>query len=158
MAPRQNPLVGLQMDEPTAKYVGMLESTLALHAIQEVKFRTLLELITGDSWEDVKIDYDGKRIQQIAEDALVRSGIDRMQAKLVVLKRWNAANLTTTVPPNAAPLEETAPETITNAEAVITKGDMKSRLQDWKQRNQQAVAAAGAEEAEEAQGAEDGNS
>lgn len=135
MAPRQNPLVGLQMDEPTAKYVGVLESTLAAYAIADSKYRALLELITGDSWEDTRIDFDGKQLMQIAEDSLVRSGIDRLQAKTVVNKRWNAVNIQTPVPPRAVSLEEVLPERISSSQVTITPGEMKVRLQSWKERN-----------------------
>lgn len=142
MVARQNPLVGLKMDEPTAKYVAILEGTLALYAIQDAKYRALLELITGDSWEDTKIDYDGKRIMQIAEEALVRSGIDRMKAKVVINKRWNQVNLQTPLPPQAVMLEDVVPQQIPPSDVVITKGEMKERLQSWKART-----AAAAEEA-----------
>ena len=112
MASVQSPLVGLDMSPETATYVGLLERQVAAYAIQEAKFRALLELITGDSWETTKLDMDGKMLMAVAVDALVkRAGMNVAQAKQVVVKRWNTVNQVTTAPaPQSTTIEQMVSE------------------------------------------------
>lgn len=91
--PVQSPLIGLNMDSDTAKYVGMLEGTLAALCINEVKYRALLEILTGESWEETRIDFNGKVLMELAASTLVRqTGMSLTQAKTLVFKRWHARN------------------------------------------------------------------
>ena len=131
MVARQSPLVGLEMSPEVAKYVAVLEGRLASYAIQDAKYRALLELLTGDSWEDSSFDASGRMIMQVAEEALVKGGMSRTAAKTTVAKRWNASNVSTKQVSRAVPLETVMPQRI------VAVGTMKERLQEWKTRNQQ---------------------
>jgi hypothetical protein len=129
------------MDEETAKYVGVLEGSLARYAIQEAQFRTLLELITGDSWEDVRVDLNGDAIQTIAVDSLVRSGVPRMAAMTAVRQRWqtfNNASIVPSVVPQATAVENVVPEKVSPASIQPATGTMSDRLASWKARNAEA--------------------
>jgi hypothetical protein len=146
MSAAQSPLVGLQMDAETATYVGMLEGQLAAHVIQEAKFRALLELLTGESWETTRIDVDAKGLQKIAEDGLVKkAGLNRVNAKTLVQKRWQNLTAGTAVVPKAVSIEElkgntTAPVNQANTVAPQTTPQvtMADRLAGWKARQQAA--------------------
>jgi hypothetical protein len=90
----QNPDLPMDLKPDAALYVGMLEGTIAALAINEVKYRALLEILTGDPWEDTRIDFKGEVLQQLATDVLVKqTGMDRVKAQVLVAKRWQARNL-----------------------------------------------------------------
>lgn len=137
MGATQNPLVGLQMDSETAHYVGILESQLAAHAIQEAKFRALLELLTGESWETTRIDLDANGLKKIAEDGLIKkAGLSRTDARVLVHKRWNNLTAGTAPTPKAVSIEEMAPESV--AAQAVSPVSMADRLAGWKARQQNA--------------------
>lgn len=147
MASAQSPLVGLEMSPETATYVGLLERQVAAYAIQEAKFRALLELITGDSWETTKLDMDGKALMAVAVSSLVnRAGLSVAQAKTVVTQRWNTVNQVTTVPtPESTTIEEIVSQSQQAKEAeplapMASGLSMQQRLADWKARQTQAAA------------------
>lgn len=145
MASVQSPLVGLEMSPETATYVGLLERQLAAYAVQEAKFRALLELITGDSWETTKLDMDGKALMAVAVSAIVnKAGLSVAQAKTVVTQRWNTVNQVATVPtPQSTTIEEIVEQSRrTQAEPLVpvTPGlSMQQRLADWQERQKQAA-------------------
>jgi hypothetical protein len=100
--PMQTPLVGLKMDADTALYVGLLEGTIAHLVINEMKYRALLELFTGEPFEATKIGIDGRTLIDLAISTLVKqTGMDLSKAKLLVLQRWNQFNQATPVIPQA---------------------------------------------------------
>lgn len=106
--PVSTPLIGLNVDQETAHYIGVLEGTIAALCINEAKYRALLELLTGDPWEETKIDFNGQVLMDIAVSALVKqTNMPLAQAKTLVWKRWNSRNLPTeSVVPQAVPIEE----------------------------------------------------
>ena len=140
----QSPLVGLEMTPETATYVGILERQVAAYAVQEAKFRALLELLTGDSWETTKLDIDGKAIMAVAVDALVkRTGLSMAQAQALVTKRWNTVNQVTTAPtPSSTTIEQIVSEAnASNPNAVVSRPgaglSMAQRLASWQERQKQ---------------------
>lgn len=134
----QSPLVGLQMDEATAKYVGVLESNIAAYAIEEAKFRALLELLTGESWETTRITPDMSTLMDIAVNALTtRIGMSVVQAKSLVAKRWNALNVAVTPAPKAMDINAFAGTTSNQLDVAYAQpatGSMSDRLASWKSR------------------------
>lgn len=123
----RTPLVGLNMDADTAHYVGMLEGTIAAMCINEVKYRALLELLTGDSWEETRIDFDGNVLMELATNALVKqTGMSLVQAKNLVFKRWHSANHAADI---IIPKAVSPEEMLENRRAEASE-----RLQVWKSR------------------------
>lgn len=121
----QSPLVGLQYDDTTARYIGVLESTLSFYVVRDAQFRALLELLTGEQWDDVKLDLDGKELMRISEETLVRkTGMTPIQARTLVAKHWNKLNQEVVVVPEAADLTGVAPL------------DAKNMFEQWKNRKQ----------------------
>lgn len=146
MASAQSPLVGLEMSPETATYVGLLERQVAAYAVQEAKFRALLELLTGDSWETTKLDMDGKMLMAIAVDALVKkAGMTVMQAKTVVSQRWNTVNQISTVPtPSSITIEEMVSQVAQSKNDTVVSPpvsglSMAQRLADWQARQSSSV-------------------
>lgn len=84
----------LDMSPDVATYVGVLEGTLAALCVNEAKYRSFLEMLTGEPWEDTRIDYNGNMIRELAVSALVRqTGMERSKAVVLVEKRWADRNL-----------------------------------------------------------------
>lgn len=84
----------MDMSPDVAQYVGVLEGTVAALCINEARYRAFLELLTGEQWEDTRIDFNGNVLQELAVSALVRqTGMDLARAKVLVAKRWGNFNL-----------------------------------------------------------------
>ena len=137
--PTQSPLVGLELSPEAATYVGVLEGTIAALAINECKYRALLELYTDESWEATRIDINGQALMDLAVDTLVKqTGMDRVRAKVLVTKRWNKRNQEApTVIPQAVPVESLlagTPESDSVATGLKSSVDVSERLQSWKNR------------------------
>lgn len=130
--PINTPLADLDMDADTAHYVGVLEGTIATQVIQINKFRALLELLTGDPWEDVKLDPNGEKLKEISISALVKqTGISLAQAKVLVEKRWNERNQSE----DNSSLENDSAPTPTVTESV----NMSQRFRDWRAKQVQVA-------------------
>lgn len=92
----QSPLVGMQMDEDAAQYVGVLERRIVALSLNELKFRALLERITGERWDTMVLDFDEKQLDEIAVSVIQkRLGVDDMSArrKLAEYKRITGGDL-----------------------------------------------------------------
>jgi hypothetical protein len=139
--PLRTPLVGLSMDGDTAYYVGMLEGTIAALAINEVKYRALLELLTGDSWEETRIDLDGKVLMTLAANVLVKqTGMNPVQAKILVAKRWGQFNLPAeTIVPQAIPIDKYADEASAHVHST-RRADLSARAREWRDRQTREAA------------------
>lgn len=111
--PMQSVQIGLDMDADTAHYVGVLEGTIAALCINECKYRALLELLTGESWEATKIDVNGSVLMDLAVSALVKqTGMSTAKAKTLVFKRWNTRNQET---PAVIPVAVSTAEVVDDA-------------------------------------------
>lgn len=138
----QTPLVGLEYTPETGVYIAKLEASLAEACIRDARFRALLELVTGEQWDDVELDVDnaGPQLMRIAEDTLVlRTGMDRAKARTLVAKRWDYFNksrsLEEVVVPQAVPVEQAA--TPENAADTIPVYNAKEAFEQWKSRRVQ---------------------
>ena len=142
----QSPLVGLEMLPETATYVGLLEAKLCAYAVQEAKFRALLELITGESWESTRLGEDSAALQALAVDALVKStGATVASAKAYVSLNWNRLNQVETTPvAQAVPIEEMVQQiqSQTPADVPVTPPvmSMTDRLRAWKAAQSESLA------------------
>ena len=93
MASTRHPLIDLVYNDETGRYIGMLERKIIKYQIDDLKFRCLLELLTGDSWDDYKFSDEDGEIRRIAQDALMRRlGISHSDAAKLVEERWSAHN------------------------------------------------------------------
>ena len=98
MAVLQNPLQHMSGDEQMTRYVGVLERRLILLTVQEVRFRALLEALTGEPWDDQYADLDQAELDQLVEDSLVKSlGITKTEAAKMVRTHKAKANSRNTI-------------------------------------------------------------
>lgn len=93
MVAMQSPLVDLQYDDQTGRYIAALERQVMGLTINEVKYQALLELITGEEWTSIKHDLDEGKIRKIAVEALEAKGIGSTEARRIVRER-EATNIT----------------------------------------------------------------
>jgi hypothetical protein len=133
--PLRTPLVGLNMDPDVAHYVGMLEGTIAALAINGVKYRALLELLTGDPWEETRIDFDGKVLMQLAASVLAKqTGMSPVDAKNLVARRWSQYNLPAeTIVPQAVSVDEYQSASENDLER---RRELSERVKTWRARQQ----------------------
>lgn len=135
--PMNVPEVAVDMSPETAIYVGVLEGTLAALCVNEVKYRAFLEMLTGDPWEDTRIDFNGKMIADLAVSVLVKqTGMDAAKARLLVAKRWQARNLPQeqTVPVAVTPEEFIAGDASNRSQENNSRPDMTERFKAWRAR------------------------
>lgn len=94
MAVVQNPLAGIQYESPEiAAFHGVMERRILLLTAQEIRFRALLEALTGEPWDDSYTDLDQLEIDRLAEKALEKSlGISRVEAAQMVRMHKLKAN------------------------------------------------------------------
>jgi hypothetical protein len=127
MVATRHPLIDLMMDEPTARYTGMLERKLAIYQQENLRMRCLLELLTGDMWDDYSFQAEDKEIFDLAVDSLVqRCHMSKEDARALCEERWNACN-----PPEPDPALATymigvpkrPPVYVTHARALNRPGD-----------------------------------
>lgn len=123
--PLQSPLIDLQMSSDTAYYVGMLEGTIAALVVNEVKYRTLLELLTGDKWDAADMPTDPKELMLLAVSMVTKqTGISRERAESLVGQRFNGGKPKQVIPQPSANLVVPPPEPI----------PMSDRFKRWKER------------------------
>lgn len=104
MAPTRHPLIDLACNDETGRYIAMLERKLLLLTLENIKMRTLLELLTGDMWDDISFENEDKEIKAIAVDALKRRlQMSESDARKLVAERWTANN----PPGDATPVART---------------------------------------------------
>lgn len=93
MTQTRHPLIDLVYNDETGRYIGMLERKLVVMQLENIRFRALLERLTGDMWDDKTFVAEDAEIHQIAIDALVRRlQIPEAEARKMVDERWAAAN------------------------------------------------------------------
>lgn len=93
MAQTRHPLIELVYNDETGRYIGMLERKIVLMQLENIRFRALLERLTGDMWDDIDFRAEDAEIHEIAIDALERRlQIPRSEARKLVDRRWEAAN------------------------------------------------------------------
>jgi hypothetical protein len=100
MAPVRHPLIDLVMNDETSRYVGHLERKILQFTLDDMKMRALLELLTGDMWDNNDFHKQSDtEIQQLAVDTLKRRlNMSEADARRLVADRWNRLN-----PPTESP-------------------------------------------------------
>jgi hypothetical protein len=89
----KHPLIDLVYNNETGTYIGMLERKLVIMTLENLKMRSLLELLTGDMWDDCKFDLEDKAIFDAAVSTLERRlQISHQDAINLVTERWEATN------------------------------------------------------------------
>lgn len=93
MVALRSPLLDLQLDPQAALYVAHLERQLCAYQINEVKFRALLEMLTGEAWDDLALDMENKQLKDIAVAlAEKKLGVTNMEARKIIRRRMEQAN------------------------------------------------------------------
>lgn len=93
MAPTLHPLLSLVYDKETGRYINMLERKVTVLTFENLKMRSLLELLTGDMWDDLHFNAEDREIHSLAVDTLVkRLRISRIEARRIVDERFNRLN------------------------------------------------------------------
>lgn len=88
----KSPLLGMQMEPDVALYVAVLERQVLGLTINELKFRALLELLTGEEWDDMKTEFERKEIEEIAVRMTEKKlGIKNMEARKIVRERMESS-------------------------------------------------------------------
>ena len=89
----RHPLIDLVYNDETGRYIGHLERKLIKLTFDDLKMRSLLELLTGDSWDDYQFKDEDGEIRKLAEDALMRRlGLSPQDARNLVAERWKRLN------------------------------------------------------------------
>lgn len=93
MAPIRHPLIDLAYTDETGRYIGMLERKLVMMTLENLKMRALLELLTGDMWDDYRFEAEDKEIFDLAVDTLMRRlQMSQEDARKLCEERWQATN------------------------------------------------------------------
>lgn len=88
----KSPLADLTYDDQTGLYIGALERQVLGLTIQDLRFRALLELITGEEWDDMKTEFEQNEIEAIAVRAVEKKlGVKHAEARKIVRERKEAA-------------------------------------------------------------------
>lgn len=99
MAVLKNPLQHMDADDNALRYIGVLERRLVLLTVQEMKFRALLESLTGEPWDDQYVDLEQAELDQLVENSIVKSlGVTKSEAsKMIRTHKANANSKNTTI-------------------------------------------------------------
>lgn len=93
MTSTRHPLIDLVYNDETGRYIGMLERKLLKLQLDDLKMRTLLELLTDQSWDDYQFADEDEQIRRLAEDALQRRlGLNQTDARNLVQERFTRHN------------------------------------------------------------------
>lgn len=93
MTATRHPLIDLVYNDETGRYIGHLERKLLRLILDDLRMRSLLELLTGDQWDDYQFTDDDEQIRKLAVDALKRRlGISEVEARSMVNERWKRLN------------------------------------------------------------------
>ena len=95
MAATQVPLGDLTTDEKGAIYIGALERKLTQLTLNEMRYRTLLEMLTGQQWEEISTHVTAGDLKKLAVTATQRRLARSMeQCERIVESNLAAANET----------------------------------------------------------------
>ena len=93
MTPTRHPLIDLVYNDETGRYIGMLERKLVIMTTENLKMRALLELLTGDMWDDKQFSAEDEEIKGLAIDTLKKPlNLSHDDATNMVDERWKATN------------------------------------------------------------------
>lgn len=92
----RHPLIDLVMNDETSRYTGHIERKLVKFTLEDLKMRALLELLTGNMWDDTDFHkMTDDQLQEIAVDTLKRRlQLSDADARAIVADRWTKANPT----------------------------------------------------------------
>lgn len=93
MVALKTPLVDMEVSEEAALYIGVLERQVLGLTVNELKYRALLEMLTGEQWDDLKTDMEAGELEKIAIEATMRKlGVTNAKAREIVRERKALAN------------------------------------------------------------------
>lgn len=93
MVALKSPLIDAKMDDQTRLYVAVLERQVLGLTVNELKYRALLEMLTGETWDDLATDMESGELERIATEATAKKlGITVAQASRVVRENRDKAN------------------------------------------------------------------
>jgi hypothetical protein len=93
MVALRSPLLDLQLDPIASLYVGHLERQLLAYQINDIKYRALLEMLTGEAWDSLATDLENKQLFDIAVALTEKKmGLTNMEARKVIRQRQALAN------------------------------------------------------------------
>lgn len=104
----KNPLVGMQVDDLGAMYIGKLERRVIMLTLIEVRLRARLEFATGEAWDSEDIaNLSGDALAEEVAQSLVRGlGIDYLEAMKRVRLNWDLANPADVKAPTFIPIDQ----------------------------------------------------
>lgn len=95
MATVKHPLLDLVYNDETGRYIAVLERKILYYVHEDLRMRALLELLTGDMWDDADFRNMGdEELTRIAVDTLKRrANMGEDDARNLVAQRWRDANV-----------------------------------------------------------------
>lgn len=132
MAPTRHPLIDLIYNDETGRYIGVLERKLVIFQQENLRMRALLELLTGELWDDYSFAAEDKELFDLAVDALMRRcQMSHEDARKLCEDRWNACN-----PPEPDPslatymvgIPTAMPHVISHARQISDDGDNNAKF------------------------------
>lgn len=89
----QDPLGDMTTDEKGAFYQAALERKIIALSLSEMRYRALLEMLTGQPWEEISTDINAGELKKVATTATARRLARSMeQAEKIVEANIAAAN------------------------------------------------------------------
>ena len=120
----RHPLIGLVYNDETGRYLHMLERKITKFQLDDLRFRCLLELLTGDPWDDYQFKDEDDEIKGLAVDALKkRLHLTDEDARKMVVERWAEFNPPEDDPNTATYLigpKKERPHTVTHSRPIGT--------------------------------------
>lgn len=108
MAATQVPLGDMTTDAKAAFYIAALEKKLAIMTLNEMKYRTLLEMMTGQEWEELSTDIGAGQLRKVAVNATQRRLAREMKKAEAVAEDVLRAKAEEVVSANVASANEDA--------------------------------------------------
>lgn len=93
MAATNVPLGDITTDEKGAMYIAALERKLIAMSVNEMRYRALLEMLTGEQWEEINTDINKGELMKVATTATQRRMARSLaEAEKIVNENIAAAN------------------------------------------------------------------
>lgn len=104
----KTPLLSLKLDPQAALYVAILERQIVALTINDAKYRALLEMLTGDTWDDLVTDFEAGELRKLAiAHAQEKLNMDFLDAAKYVRQNEARAN-NTPIEPEGTPTDTAA--------------------------------------------------
>lgn len=89
----KTPMPDMNLTVEAALYVAILERQVTALTLNDMKYRAMLEMLTGENWDDMVVDFEEGKLREIAIRATeAKLGVAYAEAHRIVREREQAAN------------------------------------------------------------------